>query len=161
METLGKIKQTLEKMLVIHKRLLDLEKEKQMVLVNGDAKLLQNVINQESTLVEQIGKLEGERQQQVKQFASEKKLPSQISTVNDLIRCLDNQEEKSSLIQSAQQLTVLVEEIQQLVKSNQELIKLSLSYVQYSMGILIQREPAIGYGPRSSKGHVNFLDAKA
>ena len=160
MNTLGKIKQTLEKMVAIYKRLLDLEKEKQRVLVNGDVKLLQNAINQESTFVEQISKLEDERQQQVKQFASEMKLPSHLSTVNDLIQFLDDQEERKSLIQCVQQLTGLVEEIQRLVKNNQELIKLSLSYVQYSMGILIQREPTIGYGPRSSKGHINFLDAK-
>jgi flagellar biosynthesis/type III secretory pathway chaperone len=160
MDTLAKIKQTLEKMVDVHQRLLQLAKEKREILVDGTVSSLQNVISQESTCVEKVQNLEEDRKQLVHQYFSEKGISSNTFTVQDLVETLENEEEKSSLLTCAGQLIDLIREISHLNESNQELIKMSLSYIQYSMGMFIKKEPSIGYGPRSSKGHLGYLDAK-
>jgi flagellar biosynthesis/type III secretory pathway chaperone len=160
MDTLAKIKQTLEKMVDVHQRLIHLAEEKREILVNGTVSSLQNVISQESTCVEKVRNLEEDRKQLVHQYFSERGISSNTFTIHDLVETLEDQVEKSSLSGCARQLIDLIGEISHLNESNQELIKMSLSYIQYSMGMFIQKEPSIGYGPRASKGHLNFLDAK-
>ena len=71
MDSLKKLKQVLGKMVDVHQRLLDLGIEKRVILVEGKIFLLQNVVNQESLLVEQIQKLEEERQFQTERYLQE------------------------------------------------------------------------------------------
>ena len=67
---------------------------------------------------------------------------------------------KATIILLAKQLRQIIQELSHINESNQQLIQTSLSYIQYSFGIHVRKEPAIGYGPNAGKRYSNLLDAK-
>jgi flagellar biosynthesis/type III secretory pathway chaperone len=160
MDSLKMLKQILEKMVKVHQRLLDLAKEKRVILVEGRISHLQNVVNQESLCVEQIQKLEEERRNQTTHYLQSIGVPSGRSTMDMIIESLENQAEKSIFLSIVEQLRGLVKEMSYFNQSNQQLVQMSLSYIQYAIGIHIQKKPSIGYGPASARGYFNLLDAK-
>lgn len=160
MESLKKLKQILRKMVDVHQRLLDLGREKRVILVEGKISLLQNVVNQESLLVDQIQKLEEERKHLIECYLQEAGVSPGSSTMDSIMQSLKDQLERSILLSIVEQLRALVKEINFINDSNQQLVQMSLSYIQYAIGIHIQRKPSIGYGSCSTRGYFNLLDAK-
>jgi flagellar biosynthesis/type III secretory pathway chaperone len=150
----------LESMLDAHNRLLDTAKSKRTILVEGDSNGLRNLVHQESSIVDEIQKLEQQRKQFVKTYMVQKGLSDQSFTLEEVMNIQGNPLVKNALQSIAKQLHVLIQEITHLNESNQQLIQASLSYVQYSIGMLVKKEPAIGYGPKSGGRYSNMLDAK-
>lgn len=161
MESLKELIQTLETMIETHTRLLNLAEEKRTILVDGNVVGLQSLINRESSCVVEIQNLEQQRKQLVQDYMVQKGLMGHSFTLEELINIQGDPSVKSSLNFIAKQLRILVQEITHLNKSNQQLIHTSLSYVQYSIGIHVRRETAIGYGPYATNRYSNMLDAKA
>lgn len=160
MESLNKLIQTLEEMTDAHSRLLVLAEEKRTILVEGNIKELQSLINRESSCVEEIERLEQKRTELVQVYIAQKGLTGQSFTLEELINSQNDATTKTTLDYITKQLRGLVQKITQLNESNQQLIHASLSYVQYSMGMLVRKEPAIGYGPYAKNRYSNMLDAK-
>jgi Mg2+ and Co2+ transporter CorA len=160
MESLKHIIQTLETMIEAHTRLLHLAKEKRTILVDGQIPELKNLVYRESMCADEIQKLEQQRKRFVQEYMGEKGISSQTFTLEELINKQANAMAKSALTDIAKDLRTLVEEITHINESNQQLIQTSLSYVQYSIGVHVRKEPAIGYGPNSSNRYSNLLDAK-
>ncbi|MFJ7726538.1 flagellar protein FlgN [Neobacillus sp. NPDC097160] len=160
MESLDKLIQTLEEMTDAHKRLLDLAEEKRTVLVGGNIQELQSLINRESSCVNEIEKLEQKRTKLVQGYIAQKGLMGQSFTLEELINIQNDVTTKTTLEHITKQLRGLVQKITHLNESNQQLIHTSLSYVQYSIGMLVRKEPAIGYGPYAKNRYSNMLDAK-
>lgn len=159
-DSLEKLTQMLEKMVGIHQRLLDLAREKRVILVEGKISHLQNVVYQESLCVDQIQKLEEERKSQTERYIQETGGPLGSSTMDIILQSLGDQVEKYKLLTIVERLRDLVKEISHINQSNKQLIKISLSYIQYAIGMHVQKKPSIGYGPTSSGGYFNLLDAK-
>jgi flagellar biosynthesis/type III secretory pathway chaperone len=160
MESLNNIIQTLEIMTDTHTRLLDIATEKRTVLVEGNISSLQTLIHRESTCVEEIQKLELQRMQFVQDYMVQKGVTGHSFTLEELIDVQNDATAKSTLHFIAKQLRVLVQKITQINESNQQLIRTSLSYVQYSIGLLVPKEQSIGYGPNATNRYSNLLDAK-
>ena len=160
MENLNNLILTLETMTDAHKRLLELAKEKRTTLVEGSIQELQSLINRESLCVTEIEKLEQKRTQLVQEYMSQKGLKGQSFSLEELINIQNDATTKTTLHDIAKPLRALVQKIIYLNESNQQLIHSSLSYVQYSMGMLVRKEPAIGYGPNAKNRYSNMLDAK-
>jgi flagellar biosynthesis/type III secretory pathway chaperone len=150
----------LEEMIDAYKRMLDLAKEKRTLLVEGDSDGLKAVVYRESSCVDEIQKLEQQRKQLVQEFMVNKGLSGQSFSLEELSNNLGSPFVKTTLQFISIQLHVLIQEISHLNESNQQLIQASLSYVQYSMGMLVKKEPAIGYGPNAKNRYSNMLDAK-
>jgi flagellar biosynthesis/type III secretory pathway chaperone len=160
MESLKHIIQTLETMIESHTRILDLAKEKRTVLVDGQISELKTLVYRESMCADEIQKLEQQRKRFVQEYMGQKGITSHSFTLEELINSQDNASTKSTLTSIAKKLRTLVEDITHINESNQQLIQTSLSYVQYSIGMHVRKEPAIGYGPNSSNRYSNLLDAK-
>jgi flagellar biosynthesis/type III secretory pathway chaperone len=150
----------LESMLDAHNRLLDTAKAKRTILVEGDSNGLRNLVHQESSIVDEIQKLEQQRKQFVKTYMEQKSPSDQSFTLEEVMNIQGNPLVKNALQSIAKKLHVLIQEITHLNESNQQLIQASLSYVQYSIGMLVKKEPSIGYGPKSGGRYSNMLDAK-
>ncbi|CRK80923.1 flagellar protein FlgN [Neobacillus massiliamazoniensis] len=161
MELLLKLKQIVSTMLDSHQQLLQLAKEKQSILVEGNVSALQNVIGQEMKCTDFIHDLETLREQHIREILAEKGYHLQSITMEQFIPLLDDTEEKSHLTMLTGQLRKCVAEISRLNQNNQELIQMTLSYIQYSLNILMPKEPEIGYGQKSKASSIMFLDAKA
>ncbi|NRD79396.1 flagellar protein FlgN [Bacillus sp. BRMEA1] len=160
MESLQKLKQTLTYMVEAHQQLLRLAEEKRTILVEGKAPELQTIISKESKYTDLIQKLEAQREAVLKAVLVEKGLVNQSLTIDQFIQTIDQPLEKQFLAKTIGQLRKLVNELIQLNKSNQELIKMALSYIQYSMNIIMPKEPSIGYGNKSHVRSAKLLDAK-
>jgi flagellar biosynthesis/type III secretory pathway chaperone len=155
-----KLKQTLSNMVDAHQQLLQLAKEKRAFLIEGNVSKLEVVIGKESKYTEIIRKLDEQREQQVQQFMLEKSCVDGTYTMGKLIEMVDNLQEKYYFSSITENLKGIVHEISQLNKNNQQLIQMTLSYIQYSINILMPKEPMIGYGKKTKASSVKFLDAK-
>jgi hypothetical protein len=160
MESLKKIIQLLQTMIEAHTKLLALAKEKRSVLVEGDILGLQSVSNRESTCADEIQRLENERKEWVMHYLTEKGVQTSSPTLEELLKFVVSPAEKIQLTLAAKQLRMIIQEISHINESNQQLIQTSLSYVQYSIGLHVRKEPSIGYGPYASKRYRNLLDIK-
>jgi flagellar biosynthesis/type III secretory pathway chaperone len=160
MEDVKALIQTLESMIDAHKRLLETAKAKRMLLVESDTNNLKNIVHQESAIVDEIQKFEQLRKQHAKDYMNQRGISNDSPTLEDVVNIEGNPFLKNRLQSIAKQLKVLIKEITHMNESNQQLIQASLSYVQYSIGMLVKKEPAIGYGPKSSNRYANMLDAK-
>lgn len=160
MESLNQIIFTLEAMVDAHKRVLELADEKKNVLISGDVKELQNLLSRESSAVEKIEHLEEQRMTWVKTYMAEKNVQGQSFTLEVLVAIEKAPAARMTLQSLAKELRDLVQKISKLNETNQQLIRTSLSYVQYSIGILVPKEPTIGYGPKAGKRYSSLLDAK-
>jgi flagellar biosynthesis/type III secretory pathway chaperone len=160
MEDVKNLIENLEQMIDAHKRMLDLAKEKRTLLVEGDSDGLRAVVYRESSCVDEIQKLEQHRKQLVQEIMGNKGHSGQSFSLEELINLQGSPFVKTTLQSIAKQLHVLIQEITHLNESNQQLIQATLSYVQYSMGMLVKKEPAIGYGPNAKNRYSSMLDAK-
>ncbi|CAH2712901.1 hypothetical protein BACCIP111895_00034 [Neobacillus rhizosphaerae] len=160
MDYLKMLKHTMETLVEVHTRLLDLVREKQHILVKGDTHDLQNMVHRESLCVADIQKLESKRNRLVQEFFEQKGIKGPSFTLEEIMKIEDDSGTNTSLKIIAKQLRVLIQEITHINESNQQLIHTSLSYVQYSIGMLVRKEVAIGYGPHAVNSYSNLLDAK-
>ena len=160
MDYLKMIKHTMKTLVDVHTSLLDLVKEKQDILVKGDILGLQNLVHRESLCVAEIQKIEQKRNNLIQEFLEEKGIKDPSFPLEEIMKLEDDTDTKASLKDIAKQLRVLIQEITFLNENNQQLIHASLSYVQYSMGLLVRKEIAIGYGPHATNSYSNLLDAK-
>ncbi|MDR7000978.1 flagellar protein FlgN [Neobacillus niacini] len=160
MESHEKLIQTLEAMIDAHTHLLDLVKEKRAILIEGNTLRLQELIQRESSCVGEIQKLELDRKNFVQNYLNQMGLTNPSPTLEELIKNENNPITKSTLNKISKQLRFLIKEITNINESNQQLIQTSLSYVEYSLGMLVPKVPNIGYGPKSGRRYANLLDAK-
>ncbi|MCM3567020.1 flagellar protein FlgN [Neobacillus mesonae] len=160
MKLIEKVIQTLESMIAAHSKALDLAEEKRHILVEGNIQGLERLIHLETNCADEIQKLEEQRSHQVQACMMQHGYTGSSYTLEELIGLLHDTVMKNKLNSLAKQLRTQIQEIAGLNESNQQLIQASLSYIQYSMGLFVQREPVIGYGPNSAKRYANLLDAK-
>jgi flagellar biosynthesis/type III secretory pathway chaperone len=160
MDSFNKVIQTLETMNTAHARMLELANEKRDLLVEGNIQGLQHLIQLESKCADEIERLEQQRLREVQAFMMQSGLAGDSYTLEDLIKAVDDADRKSQLQSIAQALRSKIKAIAELNESNQQLIQTSISFIQYSVGLLVKNEPAIGYGPNATKHYANLLDAK-
>jgi flagellar biosynthesis/type III secretory pathway chaperone len=160
MDSLKKLIEIMDSMVDAHTRLLEFAKEKRLILISGDNQSLLNITHRENSCANEIEKLERERKSFVQEYIESKGQTGTSFTLEEIIGLQADEEIKFTIHSLAQQLRLLVQEISQLNTGNQQMIETSLSYIQYSIGMFVQKETPIGYGPKSKKGYSNLLDAK-
>jgi flagellar biosynthesis/type III secretory pathway chaperone len=151
---------TLEQLVETHNHLLDIMNEKRTILVDGNIDALQSILLRESSLVDEIQKLEEQRIQFVQEYFLKKDLVSTNFSLEELVQIETDESIKNKLHSLAKQLRQLIKEITILNESNQELIQTSLSYVQFTISMHLRKEPSIGYGPNNKNRYMSLLDAK-
>jgi flagellar biosynthesis/type III secretory pathway chaperone len=160
MDLIMSVLKTLEQLVETHNHLLDIMKEKRTILVDGNIDGLQSILLQESSLVDEIQKLEEQRIQFVQEYFLKRDLVSTNFSLEELLQIEGNESIKNKLHSLAKQLRQLIKEITILNESNQELIQTSLSYVQFTISMHLRKEPSIGYGPNNKNRYMSLLDAK-
>jgi flagellar biosynthesis/type III secretory pathway chaperone len=160
MDSIMSVLKTLEQLVETHNHLLDIMNEKRTILVDGNIDGLQSILLRESSLVDEIQKLEEQRIQFVQEYFLKKDLVSTNFSLEELVQIENDESIKNKLHLLAKQLRQLIKEITILNESNQELIQTSLSYVQYTISMHLRKEPSIGYGPNNKNRYMSLLDAK-
>lgn len=151
---------TLKSMIEAHSQLLEVANEKRSILVSGDTHGLQVLVHKESLYIDEIQKLEADRKQQVQEYMDIQGVTGQTFTLDELMKVIKTPADQTALQTVAKKLRSLIQELSHVNESNQQLIQTSLSFVQYSIGMNVRKEPAIGYGPKAGNRYSNLLDAK-
>jgi flagellar biosynthesis/type III secretory pathway chaperone len=160
MDSIMSVLKTLEQLVESHNHLLDIMNEKRTILVDGNIDGLQSILLRESSLVDEIQKLEEQRIQFVQEYFLKKDLVNTNFSLEELVQIENDESIKNKLHSLAKQLRQIIKEITILNESNQELIQTSLSYVQFTISMHLRKEPSIGYGPNNKNRYMSLLDAK-
>ncbi|MED3624006.1 flagellar protein FlgN [Neobacillus thermocopriae] len=150
----------METLLEAHKKLLDVAKEERLALVNGDMSALRTILYRVNSCTDEIQQLEEERKRLIVEYLKENGHAGSGITVEEILDFLMDEEAKTNLNLIASQLRDVINEIRVINDSNQQLIQSSISYIQYSIGMFICKEPSIGYGPMKTNRFTSLLDAK-
>ena len=149
----------LKKQLEIYKEILKISEEKTDIIVEDKVDSLKPMVDREETLVSQYISLEKQRIAIIKEFAQSQGI-HEVLKVDDLCKFFpDNAEEMKSLKAEILDVTKKIKIKNSL---NQELVKNSLEYINFSVGLMTGTNNGTGtYGREGAqlKGEARkFLD---
>jgi flagellar biosynthesis/type III secretory pathway chaperone len=160
MESLKKLMEILVSMVDAHKKLLELAREKRSILIAGDQQKLLQIIHRENSCALEIEKLEEKRKFFTAQYLEMKGYAGTSFTLEEITKLQNDPQIIAALNSIAKQLRSLVQEIAHVNNGNQQLIETTLSYLQYTIGMFVQKDSPSGYGPKSRNNYMSLLDAK-
>lgn len=137
--------QTLEKILLLHKSLNQLAKQKTEIIKTGDTTALNNLLKEEKKHIQAIQKLEAERQQTSKIYLSNFDFnKNSTPTISD---CIDfaSPVEQQKLWKIKSDLQSQVQELNNRTKLNQQLLMQSLQFVNMSLDLLMPEIDTYNY----------------
>jgi flagellar biosynthesis/type III secretory pathway chaperone len=158
----------LEEIVAIQEKLVETSVRKKDVLMDRDIEQLAQLIQEESKLVRQMGKLEEERMFQVKEYLGRRGIVTEEMTLSQLLSIVPNKEDKEAIQALAEELQDSIKNLQQHNELNSKLIQDSLDDINHSLemmtdhsaeGINYQR-PAGSVKGSTSSGR-SFFDTKA
>ncbi|UJF33230.1 flagellar protein FlgN [Paenibacillus hexagrammi] len=122
----------------LHDSLLTLGHQKKAVLINNEVALLNQIVLKESKLIKQIEALEKQRMMEISSFLLSRGFnPNPKITITDLIRVVFKAEDKVKLQEHQRELFGKIQELQKVNELNQQMIRQSLSFIDYSLNVLV------------------------
>lgn len=158
--------QVLHEMTEVHQQLLELAIQKKDVIIHNQVEQLNGLVNKESKLIKRIGELEEKRVFETDRYLLGKGYrPNPAITVSDLTRIIVKAGDKQALIQAQTQLLEVLGKLKTANELNQELAKHSLSFIDYSLNLLVGAEDEAVYRnpQQQSPGYSNrsgFFDSR-
>ncbi|MDO3412085.1 flagellar protein FlgN [Saccharibacillus sp. CPCC 101409] len=135
---LNELLETLEQMEVAHRRMLELGEQKRTAIMQNDVDRLIAIANQESKLVKAIGTLDDRRADEAHAFMQTKGIKSKLNlTITELARLVFDLDEKARLLDVQQRLASALSELKLLNETNQQLIQQSLSFINFSIDVMV------------------------
>ncbi|KRF33992.1 flagellar protein FlgN [Paenibacillus sp. Soil787] len=132
------IVETMEELISLHDALLETSKEKTPVLVDNRVDRLNKIVLKESKLIKRIEEINQLRIQLIGEYLlSRGYRPDPRVKVSDLIKVIFKAEEKKSLTDIHERLSNKIKELKQVNELNQNLIEHSLSFIDYSINLLM------------------------
>jgi flagellar biosynthesis/type III secretory pathway chaperone len=122
----------------VHMQLLELADHKRHALVHNLVEELNKIVNQESKLVRQAAELEAKRVSEVDAYLMKRGFrPDTRVTVTDLIKIMIRADEKRALQEAQGNLLKTLSQLKEKNELNQQLIKHSLAFINYSYDLLL------------------------
>jgi flagellar biosynthesis/type III secretory pathway chaperone len=118
-----------------YKDILKISKNKTGIIVEGKVAELENIVRLEQSLVIQIGRLEGKREELVAKLYEQLKINQQNLSLSELINNLNDAEAAEMLKVCQQELTKTIRELKNKNELNAKLIKNSLEYIDFSINL--------------------------
>lgn len=165
-EVVKDIVNVLQELIEVHEQLIVLGKEKQQVIGAADTNGLSRVTSQEKRLLQTLVDLEQRRANLVRDYFKQTGLVVvRKFKMEHLIQAVYNAEEKRMLIETSDTLRKLIDTLKELNDFNQQLLRMQLSYVDYSLDLLIGpvEEEVTYHRALQANGHsrLNKYDTKA
>lgn len=165
-ESIQMVVQLLEQLADVHDQLIALGTEKSKALAANEVDAVSGISNRESKLLVKLATLENQRITAVNRYVAERGLvPTSSFKLDLLIQMVFRADEKQALLAASGRLSKAVNELRELNAFNQQLLKLNLDYIQYSLDVLTgpSEEEATYHRPLQSQGFTrqSQFDAKA
>ncbi|TYP75721.1 flagellar protein FlgN [Paenibacillus methanolicus] len=137
-EVVKEIVTVLQGLIEVHEQLIAIGKEKQQVIGAGDTNGLSRVTSQEKKLLQTLVDLEQQRSNLVRDYFKQTGLVVvRKFKMEHLIQAVYSAEEKRLLIETSDALRRLIDKLKELNDFNQQLLRMQLNYVDYSLDLLI------------------------
>ena len=152
---LTEILQTLQKMIGFHRQLLDLMRSERDVLIQADIQAIQTVTQNKQSILENIRRLEIDRQKLIAELASIWKKPARDLSLANIIHLIQGENLKlaDQLRSASTALTVLIQRISEQNQSNATLVEQSLHHIsEMKKNVLGEAVPHTDvYNPQGQK----------
>jgi len=135
--SLTDIMQTLEQQTGLYEQLLNTAKEKTPVLIHNEVEQLNGLVQRERKLIAEAEKLEQARILHTHRYFSSLGYISRMNTLRELIRAVNQPEEKQQLLNKQQELQAVLGELKRNNDLNQQLIQQSLAFINYSIDLVV------------------------
>lgn len=119
----------------IYESLIDIAGRKKVSIIENDIPLLQKFVSEENTLIGKNQRLDKKRLELFSDIATVLAKPSDI-TLSDIIDAIKGQEEHKKLAQIKDRMLKILDILKTLNDQNQELIKMSIDYVNFSINVI-------------------------
>lgn len=131
---------TLSEQVELYEKILKIASEKKVVIIENNIKALQEIIAKENTIVGKALRLDKKRIElfeDMKLVLNKKEL-----TLSDIIETFKGQKEETILLEIKNKISNVLPKVKIINEQNQELIKMSMDYIDYSINLI--RGGAIG-----------------
>ena len=154
--SIGNILQSLTKLDMIHKSLLEVAYKKTEAIKIGDMDSLNQLLKDEQAHVAGISQLEQQRQLEVTDYLRAKGIaPTDNPTVALVIENTTTDTEKAQLIKARNNLLLTIETLKKQNDLNQQLTYQSLQFVNMTLDMLRPKPDQINYSQTEVKGPSN------
>lgn len=136
-----------------YEQLVDLSKKKTLIIVNGDLKSLQEIMDEEQVHLDRIINLENKRINTVDDIATVLNRDSQILTVREIIKLLRGQEkEQQQLSMIHDKLKRTLEDMETINDINKNLIVESMEMIDFDINLInsLNQMPELGNYSRNA-----------
>lgn len=147
----------------IYQEILEMQKNKRRIIIEGRIKELDNITGKEQAMILSIGKLENIRESIIKNIVKELNI-DEIENISQMAEYLDSKSKK--------EITAIKDKFAEILKRvknendlNGKLIRQSLEYIEFNKNLLttLDSKGSI-YSSNADEGHVdvknNLFDAK-
>ncbi|AJY74518.1 flagellar protein FlgN [Paenibacillus beijingensis] len=129
--------ETLREQLELYGQLLETAEQKTPVLVKNDIERLNVIMSKERKLVQKADELELRRSMLTNTYFSRLSLRLRSGKLSDMIRTVNHPGEKQQLIDIQSELAARLTELQRKNEHNQQLIRQSLDFIEYSLELVV------------------------
>lgn len=136
--SVAQIVDTLQQQYKLYESLLEMEKSKKDLIIKNEVLPLNVLTQKEKLLVAKVEELERIRTQLTSRYFRDIGFRIRTSILSELIRAISNLEEKEQLTTLHKQLTGILAELKLVNALNQQLINQSLSYLDFSINLLVE-----------------------
>lgn len=156
MSHVNSIIRSLAQMTNLHEELITLAEEKKDAIIQNDVNQLSSIMTRETRISKRIQAEEVNLQESSMNFLQEKGIRSKLKlTVSEVMRLVFDVNERESLSYERNRLVETINRLKLLNERNQELIKQSLSFIDFSLNMYIGAEDYGFYQPDPKQVTVN------
>ena len=140
------ITESMDKQLAVLNELLQLGEEKKQALIANDADEVTRIAGKENKCIKNSASLEQERINAVQSFflSLGLSIPASI-TISELVQYASKVEEKKALLATQERLVATAQKLQKLNELNQQLLRQSLEFINFSMDLYMGSEEEAVY----------------
>ncbi|UOF91417.1 flagellar protein FlgN [Fodinisporobacter ferrooxydans] len=165
MSQLALLLDTVEKLYDAHVELLQLADRKKDVLIQGDIKELDRIVQEEMGYFKLLSSLEQKRLQELKFIAMQERIPEQDLTLSRLQILTRNEDEKKRMNHLNNEFPKIYQELKEKNDLNARLLYQSLQFVHHTMQLLYPDPQDVTYQPADAgsygKQQTSLYDFKA
>lgn len=157
------ILESLEKLIDLHKSLLDISKQKTFVVKEGSVDKLQPLLVKERKYVQALEQNERKRQIKVESWISQHDLSAENATITGILGSLSDEKVKEELETQTVILTNTITQLKQQEQLNKALIQQSMQFVELSLDMMKPSIRNMNYGGKKSSDSTDrsVFDSKA
>ncbi|MDF2721737.1 MAG: hypothetical protein K0Q59_1412 [Paenibacillus sp.] len=129
--------QTLDQLIEVHRRLLELSEQKRKAIIGNEVDAIMQMTQREAKLIRLADQLEAQRADAVQAYMRSRNMyVTSAITIQTLSKIAVRLEEKQALATRREELLQLIDKIKQVNDLNRQLIQQSLAFIDFSLDLI-------------------------